>query len=187
MKCKNCGKENLLKAQYCHGCGHPFTEEERQAAYDSTVWGKLDKLKKAKEFATLEAITSHPVFRVMFLALLIIVGVLTNTNKGSVMRPLESEEYTVGYNQKLEEYYLFTEKDSVAVPLYLPGKPEKVRISADKEEENIFTREYALGESPVLTKDPSVIYTVYGVYEGKEEKITILLYDGFLFRGATFQ
>ena len=177
MKCKNCGKENLIQAHYCVSCGHPFGEEERQAAYNDTIWGKLDQLKEAKEIVTLEAITSHPVFRVMFLALLIIIGILTNTNKGSVMRPLESEEYTVGYNQKLEEYYLFTEKDSVAVPLYLPGKPEKVRISADKEEENVFTREYALNESPVLTKDPSVVYTVYGVYEGKEEKITVLLYD----------
>ncbi len=177
MKCKNCGKENLIKAQYCHNCGHPFTREERQSVYDSTVWSKLDKLKKAKEFITLETFTSHPVFRILFLALLILIGVLTNTNKGTVMRPLESDEYTVGYNQELEEYYLFTEKDSVAVPLYLPGKPEKVRISADKEDNHVFTREYNLSESPVLTKDSSVVYTVYGVYEGKEEKITVLLFD----------
>ena len=73
MKCRNCGKENLLKAHYCHNCGHPFSDEERQAAYDSTIWGKLDKLKKMKEFITLEAITSHPVFRALFLALLIII------------------------------------------------------------------------------------------------------------------
>lgn len=177
MKCRNCGKENLLKAHYCHNCGHPFSDEERQAAYDSTIWGKLDKLKKMKEFITLEAITSHPVFRALFLALLIIIGVLTNTNKGDVMRPLESEEYTVTYNQKRKEYYLFTEEDSVAVPLYLPGKPEKIKISADKGNENVFTREYSLNESPVLTKDPSVVYTMYGIYEGKEEKIIVLLYD----------
>ncbi len=71
----------------------------------------------------------------------------------------------------------FTEQDSVAVPLYLPGKPEKVRISADKEDENVYTKEYGVSESPVLEKGPSVVYTVYGVYEGKEEKITVLLYD----------
>ncbi len=177
MKCRNCGKENLLKAHYCHSCGNPFSEEERQAAYDSTFWGKLDKLKNLKEIVTLEAITSHPLFRVLFLVLLIIIGVLTNTNKGSVMRPLESKEYTVAYNQDLEEYYLFTEENSIAVSLYLPGKPEKVRISADKDNENVFIKEYDLGESPVLTKDPSVVYTVYGVYKEKEDKITVLLYD----------
>ena len=66
---------------------------------------------------------------------------------------------------------------SVAVPLYLPGKPEKIKISADKGNENVFTREYSLNESPVLTKDPSVVYTMYGIYEGKEEKIIVLLYD----------
>ena len=49
MKCKNCGKENLIKAQYCQDCGQPFTDQERQTAYDQTFWGKLDKLKKAKE------------------------------------------------------------------------------------------------------------------------------------------
>lgn len=120
MKCKNCGKENLIKAHYCYGCGHPFTEKERQSAYDSTLWGKLDKLKKAKQIVTLEAVTSHPVFRVLFLALLIIIGVLTGTNKGSVMRPLESDAYAVAYDRKQNEYYLFSEEEEVAVPLYLP-------------------------------------------------------------------
>ena len=177
MKCKNCGKENLIQAHYCVSCGHPFGEEERQAAYNDTIWGKLDQLKKAKEIVTLEAITSHPVFRVLFLALLIIVGVLTGSNKGSVMRPLESDAYTVAYDRKQNEYYLFSEQEEVAVPLYLPGKPEGVRVSADRDGENIFVREYSLDESPLLSKDPSVVYTVYGIYEDKEEQILILLQD----------
>ena len=177
MKCNNCGKENLLKAKYCSSCGFAFSDEERQAAYDSTVWGKLDKLKEAKGYLTFEAITSHPVFRVLFLAALIFVGIVTGTNKGSVMRPLESAEYTVGYNQERDEYYLFTEKDSVNVAVYLPGKPEGIKVTAEKDNEVIYTKEYAVNETPVLEKDPSVTYSVYGIYPDKEKEITILLYD----------
>ena len=177
MKCKNCGKENLLKAKYCSSCGHEFSEEERQAAYDSTVWGKLDKLKKVKSFATLEVITSHPVFRAVFLVALILIGVMTGTNRGSEMRPMESGEYTVGYNREKDEYYLFTEKESVNVSVYLPGKPEGIKVTAEKDGEVLYTKEYTVDEIPVLAKDPSVTYSVYGVYSDKDKEITILLYD----------
>lgn len=177
MKCKNCGKENLIRAQYCQDCGQPFTDQERQTAYDQTFWGKLDKLKKAKEIVTLEAVTSHPIFRALFLALLVFVGVITGNNKGTVMRPLESENYTVAYNQEKDEYYLFTELDSVPVPLYLPGVPKGVRISAESENGDVDTKEYTVSENPVLARDSSVVYTIYGVYEDTEEMIRVLIYD----------
>ena len=34
-----------------------------------------------------------------------------------------------------------------------------------------------MNETPVLEKDPSVTYSVYGIYPDKEKEITILLYD----------
>jgi len=184
MKCKNCGKENLLQAKYCSSCGHAFSEEERQAAYGATVWGKLDKLKEAKSFVTLEAITSHPAFRVLFLAALIFIGIVTGTNKGSEMRPLDSSEYKVGYNRDRDEFYLFTEKDSVNVSVYLPGKPESIKVTAKREDEVIYTEEYAVTESPVLEKDSSVTYIVSGIYPEKEKEITILLYDPSVLNGT---
>ena len=63
------------------------------------------------------------------------------------------------------------------VSLYLPGKPQGIRVSADREDANIYTKEYATDEVPVLVRDPSVVYTVYGIYEKGEDSITVLLYD----------
>ena len=177
MKCKNCGSENLMCARYCENCGHPFTEEEREEAYGRTFFGKLDGIKKLKSFVTLEFITSNPIFRAAFLVLLVFIGIRTGTNRGSEIRPLESESYTVGYNKETDEYYLFTDLDEVDVSLYLPGKPQGIRVSADREDANIYTKEYATDEVPVLVRDPSVVYTVYGIYEKGEDSITVLLYD----------
>ena len=185
MKCRNCGRENLMCAHYCESCGDSFSEEEREESYGRTFFGRLDSIKELKSYVTLEFITSNPVFRIVFLVLLIAVGVLTGTNRGSEMRPLESESYTVGYNKETHEYYLFTDLDEVDVSLYLPGHPEGIRVSADRGDTNIYTEDYGTDEVPVLVKDPSVVYTVYGIYENKDDKITVILYDPSVRDAAT--
>ena len=74
MKCSHCSKDNLLAARYCCACGKPFTEAERKAAYDQTVYGKIDMARKVKDAATLSIITDSIWFRVLTLVLIIAVG-----------------------------------------------------------------------------------------------------------------
>ena len=51
MKCMKCGYENPTTAEYCHMCGTAFTEQQRQEAYDRTIFGKLDRLENLKGWA----------------------------------------------------------------------------------------------------------------------------------------
>ena len=51
MKCLKCGYENPITAEYCHMCGTAFTEQQRQEAYDRTIFGKLDRLENLKGWA----------------------------------------------------------------------------------------------------------------------------------------
>ena len=46
MFCKKCNTENLMKAEYCQACGNQFTPEEKNAAYEKTIFGKFEKLEK---------------------------------------------------------------------------------------------------------------------------------------------
>ena len=44
MICKNCNTENIIKAKFCQHCGSAFTDEQREEAYDRTIFGMIDKL-----------------------------------------------------------------------------------------------------------------------------------------------
>ena len=46
MLCKKCNTENLLKADYCQSCGNIFTQEEKDAAYEKTIFGKYEKVEE---------------------------------------------------------------------------------------------------------------------------------------------
>lgn len=177
MKCTACGHENLIKADYCAQCGQKFTEEEKQKAYNATFFGKLDKAENAWKMLNLSAITSNPVFRVLVLAGIIFFGFFSGTNRGSHMELLENDQCTIAYNTKLDEYYLFTDRESVSLPLYLPGKPEGVRVETlDSEGNAVHTEEYEPDEIPVLSKE-TPHYRVSGIYENGGESMILRLYD----------
>ena len=176
MKCSNCGKENLLSAKYCAGCGSPFTDEERQAAYDKTFYGKLDKIKEAKSWISLNKITSNIVFRILFLAAIIALGILGGNNRGTEMTVLESSQYRVYYNEDTRDYFLATDMDSVSVELYLPGKPEGLTVmTLNSESEMIAEDSYNIGDRIVLPRDPDKMYIIEGDYEDTTREIRMMI------------
>ena len=93
MICKNCHTENITKAKFCQHCGSAFTDEQREEAYDRTIFGMIDKLEKWKGYITLEAITGHPVFKTLILVAILIWGLLLGRTNGNQMLILENEAY----------------------------------------------------------------------------------------------
>ena len=181
MKCVKCGKENLVTARFCSSCGNEFTEKERQAAWDDTFWGKLDKLKEAKEWITLEKITGSRIFKAGLLVLIILWGIMSGGNKGNKMLILESSDYTVRYNSKLDEYYVFTDKDEVDLDLYLPGKPQGITVtSSTLEGVQLDKKEYEIGDRITLSRSDDVLYHIEGVSEKSEKDIDLIVYDSAL-------
>ena len=178
MTCRECGHENLIKARYCSSCGTMFTEEERKAAWDATFWGKLDRLKEAKQWITLEKVTGNWIFRILVLAAIVVFGLIAGGSKGSSMMILESDDYAVRYNAELGEYYVFTEKDEVDLNLYLPGKPEGVKVtSVTLDSDELSEREYAVGDTITLERSAEVMYRIVGEYGEEEKDIDLIVYD----------
>ena len=178
MKCKECGHENLTKAQYCSSCGYKFTDKERQAAYDATFFGKLDKLEDIKGWVTLSKITGSKYAKIGLILLIILWGIMSKSNMGTEMMILESDDYTVRYNSNLDEYYIFTEKDEVDLNLYLPGKPEGITVTSNDLDGSEFAqKEYAIGERVTLVKSDAVLYNVAGNYEKLEKDLNLIVYD----------
>ena len=178
MKCSKCGNENLIQSRFCSSCGSEIPEETRQAAYDKTFWGKLDKLKEAKDWLTFDKITGNKFFRAALLALIVIIGILSGGNKGNRMYIIESDEYDVRYNSAMNEYYVFTEENEVDLQLYLPGRPDGVTVSSSTlEGEVLDEKSYELGEKITLPKSDSVIYHIEGIYEKSRQDIDLIVYD----------
>jgi len=176
MKCSKCGKENLIKARFCSDCGNPFTDEERQAAYDRTIYGKLDKLNEAKGWLTLNKITSNPFVRIAVLALIIAIGFISGNNRGDTMAIMESDEYKVYYNSKTRDYFLNTDKDRVSVGIYLPGTPSGISVyTLNEQAEAIDEEYYDIGEKIILQKADDRVYVIEGDYENGTQQIRLMV------------
>ena len=177
MICKNCGKENLIKADYCACCGHPFTKEEQAEAYGKTIYGKMDRFAEMKSWLTLKKITGNFFVRLLILLCIAAAGFLSHTNQGSEMKLLESDEYVIDWNKRSGEYYLYSDLDEIHLKLYLPGQPEGISVTAlDEEGNEMHTETYGIDAEPLLLKDTS-FYRISGIYENGETQILAGLYD----------
>lgn len=122
MKCSYCSKDNLLAARYCCACGKPFTEAERKAAYDQTVYGKIDMARKVKDAATLSIITDSIWFRVLTLVLIIAVGIWLRLSGVNALRLESGDGYRLEYLKETDTYYVIAEGDAADLRLIVPNR-----------------------------------------------------------------
>ena len=180
MKCKHCGQENVVQASYCIHCGRAFSEEEKKEAFGKTIWGRLQKLHELRVIADLSVITGNRIFRALFLLGLLFIGFLFSHNQGSQLRLLESPDYRLAYNETTKEYYLFSDQEEILLQLYLPGKPEGIRVSSLNEEGEVLeTKELSTSETPVLERESSS-YRISGIYAEKEQSLELRIFDSAL-------
>lgn len=130
MKCHKCKSENVLKANYCQECGEKFTEKEKEEAYNKTFFGKIDSIKKIKDIATLNAITSNIIFKIASLLVVLGIGLYFLFTMGINTKILNSKDYEIFYNKKNTEYYLIVDdnKDSIELNLYRPNRTKEMTI-----------------------------------------------------------
>ncbi len=161
MKCKNCKTENILKADYCKGCGHQFTEKEKKKAYNRTIFGIIDNIGKVKSYITFDFITGNRWFKVASLMVLILYSFLVLKINGNQMRVLDSRDYDVEYNKTTKEYYLITDENQIGLELYIPEKAETVNlITVDNNDNPISSIEYPTDQQVMLTYNNNYHYIV---------------------------
>ncbi len=162
LLCPECGGENLLEAKYCFSCGRQFTEKEQQAAYNHTIYGKIEKVGTIKSIADGSIITGNIWFRIAVLVIIAAVGVWGLYKNGSNFRIAESDSYEVQYNTEEKEYYLFTDQDSINVSLYVPKNTEQLELTAVNAvtDEVLETKTYSIEQAIALYPDSEVKYLV---------------------------
>ena len=128
MKCEQCTAENLLMARYCGVCGHPFTDEQRQAAYDQTIYGKVDKARKIKSYVTLEFITGNRWFKVLVLLVILLLGIWFRFLGVNTLRLESGDGYRIEYLKETDTYYLIAQQDTVDLRLAVPGNTTSLTV-----------------------------------------------------------
>lgn len=161
MKCKNCKTENILKADFCKGCGHQFTEKEKQKAYNRTLFGIIDKISSIKSYITFDFITGNRWFKVISLVGLILYGLLVLKINDTQLRILDSRDYDIEYNRTTKEYYLVTDENQIGLKLYIPEKAEKINlITVDKNDKQLDNTEYHTDEQVTVSYDSNRHYII---------------------------
>ena len=145
MKCHECGKHNMKKANYCKKCGYKFTEEEKKHKNNSIVVTILTWVKRFYEAITLKIFTDSKIVQALYVLGVFAIGIYMVLTMGNSLRILESDIYDVKYNQKTEEYYIFLDQDQneskVDVQLYVPNRVEKLHLAYYHEDGSMIEEE----------------------------------------------
>lgn len=173
MICKSCEHKNITKAMYCENCAAPFSEEERKKAYDKTLYGKISKIEDLKGYITLEKFTSHPIFRIAVLVIILVFGLLFGRPNGKYMTIMKSDDYTVSQNTENGEYYILTEKTEIGVGLYLPKKAEGLKLQKTDGETLEYETSISDGEEIVLEAEDKSYYLIEANYGSSSETIKV--------------
>ena len=179
MKCPKCSTKNIVKASYCKECKYEFTEEEQEKAYKKTFFGRLEGLETWYNHLTLSTITDHIAYKILMLLIVLGLGLYYYFTRGIDTNILESESYTVYYNNKDKEYYLVTEDDieEIVLNLYLPNRVMELDIEYYGLDNKLIDKEvFEEGKDIKLKAYKSDYYMLVSKYEIETEKLKVFVY-----------
>ncbi len=179
MKCNQCGQENALSAHYCSTCGAKFSEDTRNAAYEKTIFGKLDKVLDLKGWVDLSKITGNRIVRIAVLAVLLALVVVNISRNGSHLTIAPGDGYTVAYNEEQKEYYALTELDTVNLSTYLPKKTNSITVTCYIQDQQVYVRQEEPGTTVELPRLEDGYYVIHADYSnGKSEELMLFVCEG---------
>lgn len=129
MKCIKCKSSLHYGDKYCNNCGEKIEKDAYREDYAKTVWGKLDKISFWWETFTLKKLIDNWVVKIIILLLVLAWGIIDAYTDLANIKFLESENYTVEYNKKADEYYIRTDEKEVDLNLYIPKYSEKITVT----------------------------------------------------------
>lgn len=180
MKCSKCAEENIIKANYCQKCGNKFSDKEKEKAYNKTVYGKYDLFKKWYSRLSLEAFTSHIIFKIASLVIILAVGIYTLLTIGINTKILNSDDYEIFYNEKEAVYYLLVDDklDEVNVYLYKPNRLSNLNIVHYDNDDNVLDEvNYEDNKEIILKTYNDDYYVLESKYSNnKMENLKVIVY-----------
>ncbi len=181
MKCRTCGYDNLLKANYCRSCGSAFTAEEKEAAKKASLGGKMEKTEKVvkrvitvKDILTLSFLTDNVIVRTVLILIPLVVAVVTGQMTPGGLTILESEEYVIHCDTETQEYYVDTDVQVVNLQLYVPKDTEGVEvIYYGNDGTQVYCNTYSLSDSISVNAVTQGYYVITAQIPSENQSITM--------------
>ena len=178
MRCSRCTTDNLLMARYCCACGKPFSEEERKAAYDQTIYGQIDKARKVKDVLTLNIITDSLWFKILTLLLILAIGIWLRMSGVNALRLESGDGYRLEYLKATNTYYVISESDAVDLRFVVPHKTTQL-VEEERDDVESLLSQRSCGTEEAVTLDVSgENHYVLRSYRGEKNtgSLTVFVY-----------
>lgn len=153
MKCIKCGTKNVHNANYCKKCAYEFSIEEQKAAEKWTFIGVIKRVEDLKEKITFGWLFDNLIFKIGSILVVLLIGLLFLFNNGSAFKLIENDNYSIKYNEKLDEYYLFSKNEKVDLSMYIPREIEGLKVK------QYDSKDYILSDMSYETNDNIILYS----------------------------
>ena len=175
MLCKKCNTENLLKADYCQACGNKFTPEEKNLAYEKTIFGKFEKLEKYVSYLSpVKFITGNKLFKRGVLVAIILYSIFMANAGNNHLKIEQSNSYEVLYNKTENAYYLVSETDYVNAQLFVPKKAYGLTVyTVDDDGVIFYSQSYGLDDAITLEIDNESHYIIEAEFKDESQSIEV--------------
>lgn len=178
MRCIKCRTVNIHNANYCKKCAYEFSEKEQLAAEKWTFIGIIKRLENFKEKVTFGWLFDHWAFKIGSVLGVLCIGIGFLLTDGSSFKVEESDEYIGEYNEKLNEYYLYSDKDKIDLNLYIPKNVESLNVKHYVDKNKVLSdKDYKITDNIVLFGNTGEDYYVLEAKysESKSEKIKLFV------------
>ena len=130
MNCEKCEAPLSYGTKYCNTCGEKVPKGAYDAEYNDTIWAKIDKVKDEYDSLAFKKITGNIIFKIV--VLLVVVGYFFFAMYGNLngIRLKENKAYTISYNTKLDEYYIYPNGAKANLEMYAPIGTDKLVFTA---------------------------------------------------------
>ena len=164
MKCIKCGTKNVHNANYCKKCAYEFSLVEQKAAEKWTLIGIVKRIEDLKEKITFGWLFDNLIFKIIFVLVVLLIGLIFVFNNGFEFKLLENDSYSIKYNEELEEYYLLTKEDKVDLSMYIPKDIDKFNVKLyDNNNIMLSDLDYKVDDNIVLFSNDNLSYYVLEV------------------------
>ena len=176
MTCPNCSKDNILSANFCRYCGYAFSDEELEAAYNESFYGKFDKAKRASDIVTGQIITDTLWFRILSIAVVLALGIWFRMSGVHGLRLESSDDYEIRYLEETDTYYLIAEEEEIPLQLLVPYGTKTLKVKElDEDDEKISSKTYDPEEGVTLSVSGQSHYRI-STSNGKKTTGSLIVY-----------
>lgn len=187
MKCPQCRKKNLNKANYCQKCGYKFTDKDKEQIKENFFVAVLKRLDWIYDFFTGDWIKNNIFFRIFSVLIVLVIGLYMVYTMGWKLSLLNNEAYKVKYNEQLDTYYILIANNlkdenvkEIDAAFYIPNRINTLDLTYYDENNNIISqKEYEKKDRYSLNVNAKENnYYILANHNDPKEKLKIYVYYG---------